>query len=84
MNFQKFAVSKKVMERYKNLSRKSGILSFEIGTDYITVRFAGTGNTYTYSYRTAGAIHVEAMKRLALEGRGLATYISRHVKDLYD
>lgn len=72
------------MERYKNLSRKSGISSFECGADYITVCFTGTGKTYTYSYRKAGSIHVEAMKRLAVEGRGLATYISRYVKDLYD
>lgn len=72
------------MERYKNLSGKSGILSFESGADHITVRFTGTDKTYTYSYRKAGSIHVEAMKRLAVEGRGLATYISRYVKDLYD
>ena len=72
------------MERYKNLSGKSGILSFETGAGHITVRFAGTGRTYTYSYRRAGSVHVETMKQLAMQGRGLATYISRYVKDLYD
>ncbi len=72
------------MERYRNLSGDSGVHSFEIGVDYITVKFSGTARTYTYSYRKAGSAHVEAMKLLAQNGSGLNSYINRNVKNSYD
>lgn len=31
-----------------------------------------------------GKIHVEAMKKLARAGKGLSSYITRHVRDAYD
>lgn len=58
--------------------------AYEIGTDYIKVKFSGTFRTYTYSYRKAGSSHVENMKRLAQNGSGLNTYINRYVKHLHD
>ncbi|MNE51998.1 hypothetical protein D3C80_1466520 [compost metagenome] len=70
------------MHPYTN-HHNSGILSYSIGTDYIVVKF-NTGGIYTYSYKSAGISHVERMKDLAQKGRGLNTYISRFVKDLYD
>jgi hypothetical protein len=72
------------MERYRNLSGDSGVYAFEIGEDYIRVQFEGTGRIYQYSHRKAGAVNVEQMKRLALAGRGLSSYITRNVKSLYD
>lgn len=72
------------MERYRNSGGDSGVSSFEIGTDYIIVKFSGTVRTYRYSYRKAGQNHVEAMKRLARSGNGLNSYINRYVKKLYD
>jgi hypothetical protein len=38
---------------------------------------------YLYDYESAGRICIEEMKRLAVAGRGLATYISQHVKKNY-
>lgn len=72
------------MERYRNSGGDSGVSSFEIGADYITVKFSGTIRIYRYSYRKAGQNHVETMKKLARSGRGLNSYINRYVKDLYD
>lgn len=67
------------MQRYLNRSGESGILAYEIGDDSIVIRFE-TG-TYLYNYDKPGEGHVEQMKRLAKEGRGLATYVSRHVRE---
>jgi len=73
-----------MMERYRNWSGTSGIAAYEIGADFITVKFIDTSRTYTYSYRRAGRTHVETMKTLALRGSGLNKYINRHVRSLYD
>jgi len=71
------------MEHYRNLGRTSGVSAYEIGSDYIRIRFS-TGSVYTYSYRKAGSGHVEQMKLLALSGSGLNSYINRYAKFLYD
>jgi hypothetical protein len=65
------------VERYRNLSGDSGVQAFEIGPDFIAVRFR-TGTRYWYTEASVGAIHLEEMKRLAVRGRGLSTYISTH------
>lgn len=70
------------MRRYANLSRKSGVVAYAIGADFIAVRFRN-GETYRYTHAKPGAGHVENMKALALAGRGLSTYISRHVREAY-
>lgn len=72
------------MERYRNTGSDSGVVAYEIGSDYIRVQFSGTSRIYTYSYRKAGSNHVENMKQLARSGSGLNSYINRHVKNLYD
>jgi len=72
------------MIRYKNISRNSGVKAYSIREDHIKVRFAGSTEIYTYSYRKAGKSHVENMKSLAEKGKGLSTYISKYVRELYD
>ena len=72
------------MERYGNSGGDSGVSAYEIGADYIKVRFSGTSRTYTYSYKKAGSTHVDSMKNLARSGSGLNSYINRYVKHLYD
>ena len=71
------------MERYLNLSGDSGITHYEVGTDFIRVRFQ-RGTTYRYSHLRPGQHHVDRMKALAVAGRGLGTYISQHVRDQYE
>lgn len=71
------------MERYINRSGQSGVSAYEIGLDYIRVRFS-SGSTYKYSYRKAGQYNVENMKKLAKQGFGLNSYINTNVKFKYD
>lgn len=70
------------LQPYRNLNGNSGVSEYEIGPDYIRVRFTGA-TIYVYNHARSGAHHVDQMKLLAAAGRGLATYISRHVKDAY-
>lgn len=71
------------MEKYANRNGGSGISSYEIGSDYIRVRFS-SGSIYTYSHNKAGQSHVENMKNLAINGSGLNSYINTNVKFKYD
>ncbi|MEL7636883.1 MAG: hypothetical protein AAGU03_03900 [Anaerolineaceae bacterium] len=71
------------MERYANLNGNSGVVAYAIGNTWIKVQFT-TGSPYTYSYQKAGVPHVEMMKVLAREGRGLNSYIMRNCKYSYD
>lgn len=72
------------MQKYDNKSGDSGIKAFEIGEDFILVEFVGRKEPYKYSYDMPGNFHVEQMKKLALSGKGLASYISKYVRDNYD
>jgi len=70
------------VQRYQNLSGTSGVTHYEIGPDFIRVRFED-GGLYVYDHRSPGRHHVDAMKSLAVAGRGLSTYISAHVRTAY-
>lgn len=70
------------MEPYKNLSGDSGVTHYAIGLGSISVRFRD-GTTYLYDAARPGVEHVERMQALARAGRGLSTYISKHVRDAY-
>lgn len=67
------------MTRYKNLSGRSGIDSYEIREKSIVIKFRYAGK-YIYNYDRPGKEYVEEMKRLAVAGIGLSTYISKSVK----
>ncbi|TSH90756.1 hypothetical protein FOZ76_20120 [Verticiella sediminum] len=66
------------MQRYRNLSGKSGVVAYAVGQDHLLVQFVD-GAIYRYDASAPGAAHVARMQQLAQRGRGLATYISRHV-----
>lgn len=70
------------MERYKDIKGDSGVQSYEIGSDYIIVQFIHDGS-YLYNYKIPGSSHVERMKKLAVKGQGLSTYISKNIKKKY-
>ena len=65
------------MQPYGNAS--SGVSAFELHDRAIDVAFRD-GKRYRYDEIRPGAEHVAAMKRLAITGRGLATYINQHVR----
>ena len=71
------------MQPYRNLDGHSGVVAYELGEDWIDVRFVN-GQSYRYSRASAGAEHVRNMQALAQGGEGLATYISKFVHDDYD
>ncbi len=70
------------MEHYRNSGGNSGIAAYEIGNDFIKVRFEDR-KVYTYTYESAGQYHIEKMKSLAQIGSGLNQYINLHVKYKY-
>ncbi len=70
------------MELYKNLSGNSPVQAFENGESSIIVRYKG-GRTYLYTHRASGVSNVERMKEMALNGRGLGTFINQHVRNKY-
>ncbi len=70
------------MERYKNRSGDSGIVAYEIGGDYVKVQFHD-GAIYIYNYQSAGKDNVEQMKKLAVSGERLNSFINRTVKKQY-
>jgi len=72
------------MQPYNNLGGNSNVKAYSIGEDYIEVLFHGTPKVYRYSYGRAGKEKVETMKKYALQGKGLNSYIMRYAKMDYD
>lgn len=70
------------MKPYKNLGIDSGVVAYEITDDAITIKFRD-GGIYRYDYAVTGENEVEHMKRCALAGRGLATFINRQVRERF-
>lgn len=70
------------MKRYRDMHGESGIIAYEPGADFIRVKFKH-GAVYVYDYTSAGQFHIERMKVLAASGQGLATFISKFVKESY-
>ena len=70
------------MEFYRNTHGNSGVSAFEVGNDFIIVRFA-KGGMYLYNYSKTGFYHVNNMIRLARTGNGLNGYINLNVKYSY-
>jgi hypothetical protein len=69
-------------ERYRNLNGDSGVTNYAIGPDFIAVQFQDP-TIYIYDDTRPGRAHVEQMKAFAVCGRGLGTYISRHVRKAF-
>lgn len=71
-----------MVTQYRNLGGHSGVRSYELTYDSITVGFSD-GSFYTYTYASAGPHNVEQMKSLAVQGRGLNAFINTRAKFLY-
>ncbi|WP_419788771.1 hypothetical protein HDF24_25175 [Mucilaginibacter sp. X4EP1] len=70
------------MERYANRSGNSGVVAYQIGTDYIWVQFT-SGTIYEYTNSSAGSSNIETMKTYAQAGSGLCSFIKRYVNKGY-
>jgi hypothetical protein len=71
------------MDRYKNLSGGSNVFSYVIGDDRISVQFKD-GSTYLYTNARTGIRNIDQMKKLAVQGRGLNSFINTNVRKLYE
>lgn len=71
------------MQPYGDHERRRGVKAYEIGPDSIDVAFS-SGWIYRFSYATPGPLRVERMKELAQSGKGLSTFISKHVKNRFE
>jgi hypothetical protein len=67
---------------YSDRSGASGVAAYALGDDFIDLWFRDGGG-YRYDASAPGPKHVDAMKRLAEAGQGLATYVNRHVRENY-
>ncbi|KTD63652.1 hypothetical protein Lsan_1085 [Legionella santicrucis] len=72
------------MEAYRNSSGSSGVELYEIGVDYIIVKFKNSTYAYHYTYKKPGVHDVEEMKNLAKAGRGLNSYINQNVRNNFE
>ena len=64
-------------------SENSGVVAYAIHDTYIDVEMR-SGSVYRYSEAVTGKDSVKEMKRLALAGKGLATYISKYARGAYE
>ena len=67
------------MQRYQNLSGKSGVTAYASSEDAILVEFRH-GAVYLYTQDAIGAKPLATMQQLARNGRGLGTFISQNVR----
>jgi hypothetical protein len=81
---QRIKVSKKEinMERYKNIGGDSSVVAYEIEGDSIKVQFCDR-SLFLYNYQSAGNNNIEQMKKLAIAGKGLNSFIRKVVKKRY-
>ena len=68
--------------RYRDVSGHSGVVAYALSPDAIAVEFAH-GGVYVYSHDCPGRLHVSRMKALAAAGRGLGSYINRHIRNRF-
>ena len=68
---------------YKSENPDAGVRNFEILPDAIILEFADRKWRYLYNAERPGLEHVNNMKRLALAGDGLTTYVNQHVRENY-
>ena len=67
------------MNKYVSTSGKAyGVDEFELGDDFIRVRFVKSPVVYKYSNKSAGSASIEIMKNLARRQNGLSTWIAQN------
>ena len=70
------------MKPYGSGDHVSGVIAFDYGTDYICLRFS-EGYDYTYTWDSCSRVHVQNMKALANQGKGLMAYLNRHASEQF-
>jgi len=70
------------MKKYKGKSGNNGVTAYEILEKEIILEFKYK-DLYLYDYTKPGKKHVEQMKILAEDGKGLTKYVNQNVRDNY-
>jgi hypothetical protein len=70
-------------EKYKNRGGNSGIDLYELRRGAIAVTF-NDGSEYLYTRAATGKSQVAYMRRLAIQGEGLNSYINRRIGTGYE
>jgi hypothetical protein len=70
------------MKKYKGKSGNNGVTAYEILEKEIILEFKYQ-DLYLYDYTKPGKKHVEQMKILAEDGKGLTKYVNQNVRDNY-
>ena len=70
------------MKKYKGKSGNNGVTAYEILEKKIILEFKYK-DLYLYDYTKPGKKHVEQMKILAEDGKGLTKYVNQNVRDNY-
>jgi hypothetical protein len=68
---------------YKSQNPNAGVVNYEIADGAMILEFTGGKFRYVYDRTSPGALHLEAMMRLAIQGNGLTTYVNQHVRKNY-
>lgn len=71
-----------MLQRYQNLGGDSSVLFFELYPNAISVIF-NDGSRYLYTVQSAGYYAIEEMKRLAVLGQGLCSFIQKNARKAY-
>ena len=69
---------------YMNKGGDSNIEFYEEFHDHIIIWFRGTSKKYSWSASKVGNHHIQVMRGLANQGKGLNNYIKLHVQNDYD
>ncbi len=67
------------MLRYPNGSGNSGVEKYEIGSDYIDIKFKEHKKIYRYYSMMIGEENFKEMCRLATIGKGLNSFINKNI-----
>ncbi len=70
------------MQPYLDPDGNSGIAAYELGDDWIIIKFK-SGSRFLYNTQSCGAENIAQMKKLAVLGNGLQSYINLKVKKRY-
>lgn len=66
------------MFKYRNIGNNSGVDSYDTGVDWFLIKFRD-GSYYLYTSKSTEPEHIEYMRKLAFDGKGLNSYVDRIV-----
>ena len=70
------------LENYSGFSSGGGVTGYKFLREGLILQFK-SGDLYLYDYKKPGKYHIEIMKTLAKQGKGLTTYVNQNVRENY-